>query len=152
MDVTALDDRQRHRIVSISDSHLRITGRRLVADEGDPVQMLWSAPFAIVAHGTETDPVFFFGNRKALQLFEMDFGNFTLLPSRLSAEPLLRKERSQLLERVMREGIIEDYAGVRISSTGRRFRISNASVWNVTDSTGAPVGQAAAFADWVYLT
>lgn len=151
MNVPALDDQQRRRIVCIGDSYLRMTGRRLVDAEGDPVQTLWSAPFAIVAHGTETDPIFYFGNRRALQLFEMDFGAFTLLPSRLSAEPLLWDERTQLLERVMQEGIIEDYAGVRISSTGRRFRISNASVWNVMDSAGAPVGQAAAFAEWDYL-
>lgn len=148
MDLPALDAQQRHRIVCIGDSFQRITGRRLVAAGGDPVQMLWSAPLAIVAHGTEADPIFYFGNRMALQLFEMDFSAFTLLPSRLSAEALLRQERAQLLERVMRDGIIEDYAGVRISSTGRRFQISNASVWNVMDPAGGLVGQAAAFAEW----
>ncbi len=81
----------------------------------------------------------------------MGFAAFTRLPSRLSAEPLLREERARLLERVTRDGLIEDYAGVRIASTGRRFRISNASVWNLIDETGEAVGQAAAFAEWTYI-
>jgi len=151
MELPTLTDEQCRRIVCIGESYQRLTGRPLVTAEGDPVQTLWSAPYAIVAHSTEAEPIFYFGNRKALELFEMDFDAFTHLPSRLSAEPLLREERAHLLESVTRNGIIEDYTGVRVSATGKRFRISNASVWNVTDLSGAPVGQAAAFADWVHL-
>jgi hypothetical protein len=151
MNLPNFTDEQRRHIMCIGDSYRRLTGRPLVAGENDPVEALWSAPLAIVAHGTEADPIFYFGNRIALTLFEMDFATFTRLPSRLSAEPLLRDERARLLERVTRDGIIEDYAGVRISATGKRFRISNASVWNLTDESGRAVGQAAAFADWVYV-
>lgn len=155
------------RIAAIAASYQRLTGRALVdgaasAGEGaagpsagtrdaEIAAALWAAPLAIVAHGTEADPVFFFGNRVALRLFEMDFAAFTRLPSRFSAEPLLREERSRLLERVTRDGIILDYAGVRVSSTGRRFRIENAAVWNLADGTGEAAGQAAAFAEWVEL-
>ena len=70
---------------------------------GDVVALrgaMWNAPRAIVAHGTEDDPVFFYGNRLALQLFKMSFDEFTRLPSRFSAEPLAREERSKLLQRV----------------------------------------------------
>lgn len=148
MDTPPLTDAQRRRIACIADSHRRLTGRVLVAAGGDPVGAIWSAPLAIVAHGTEPDPIFFFGNRLALTLFEMDFASFTRLPSRFSAEPMLREDRIRLLARVTRDGIIGDYAGVRISATGQRFRISNACVWNVTDAAGTAVGQAAAFADW----
>lgn len=151
MEIPHLTSEQRRRIGRIGDSYRRLTGRALASAEGDPVEALWSSPLAIVAHGTEADPVFFFGNRTALTLFEMDFDTFTRLPSRFSAEPLQRDERAVLLERVTRNGIIDDYAGIRISATGKRFRISNASVWNLTDETGAAVGQAAAFAEWVYV-
>ena len=151
MDVPHFTEEQRRCILCIGDSYQRLTGRPLVSAEGDSVAALWSAPFAIVAHGTEADPIFYFGNRMALTLFEMAFDAFTRLPSRFSAEPLAREERAQLLERVTRGGIIDDYAGVRISRTGRRFRISNASVWNLADTDGAAVGQAAAFAEWVYV-
>lgn len=101
MELPTLTDEQCRRIVCIGESYQRLTGRPLVTAEGDPVQTLWSAPYAIVAHSTEAEPIFYFGNRKALELFEMDFDAFTHLPSRLSAEPLLREERAHLLEREM---------------------------------------------------
>jgi hypothetical protein len=148
MDLPRLTTEQRRRILCIGESYRRLAGRPLAQGTDDSVEALWSAPTAIVAHGTEADPIFFFGNRCALALFEMDFDTFTRLPSRFSAEPLLREERTRLLDRVTRDGIITDYAGIRISATGRRFRIANASVWNLTDASGAPAGQAAAFAEW----
>lgn len=145
MDIPHLSNEQRRRIMCIGDSYRRLTGRALVSKPGDPVENLWSAPIAIVAHGTELDPIFYFGNRAALKIFAMDFDDFTRLPSRLSAEPVLRAERARLLDRVTRDGIIEDYSGVRISASGKRFHIANASVWNLTDAGGSLVGQAAAF-------
>lgn len=151
MQIPHLTNEQRQRIACIGHSYQRLTGRPLVSADGDLVEALWSAPFAIVSHGTEPEPVFFFGNRIALDLFDMDFEAFTRLPSRFSAEPMLREERAALLERVARDGIIEDYAGVRISATGKRFRIANASVWNLTDATGTAVGQAAAFSEWTHV-
>lgn len=151
MDRPDFTHEQRNRILCIGDSYRRLTGRPLVGGDDDPIEALWAAPIAVVAHGTEPDPVFFFGNRTALTLFEMDFDAFTRLPSRFSAETMLQEERARLLERVTRDGIIEDYAGVRISATGRRFRISKAAVWTLSDGTRDPVGQAAAFATWTDL-
>jgi hypothetical protein len=106
---------------------------------------LWNAPRAIVAHGTEDDPVFFYGNRLALQLFEMSFDEFTRLPSRFSAEPLAREERSKLLERVTRQGYADNYSGMRIASSGKRFMIEDGTVWNLADEQGDYHGQAAVF-------
>jgi hypothetical protein len=139
---------QRARIARIATSYHALTGRDLVPPSADIAHALWNAPAAIVGHGTEPDPIFYFGNQTALRLFEMSFEDFTRLPSRLSAEPLARDERARLLDRVTRLGIIEDYAGVRISATGRRFRIANAAVWNLTDAQGRRAGQAACFAEW----
>jgi hypothetical protein len=141
-------DPQRSRIERIATCYKDLTGRNLVPITGDIAATLWSTPIAIVAHGTEPDPIFFFGNATALRLFECDFAAFKCLPSRFSAEPLLRDERARLLERVARTGFIDDYAGIRISATGRRFSIRSACVWNLTDSEGHPAGQAAAFAEW----
>ena len=92
--------------------------------------------------------MFCYGYRMALALFELDFAAFTTLPSRFSAEPLAREERAALLERVSRFGFIDDYAGVRISSTGKRFRIRRATVWNLVDADGTHRGQAATFSAW----
>lgn len=146
-----LTDAHRQRILCIGESYQRLTRQALVSIAGNPIEALWSAPFAIVAHGMEPDPIFYFGNRIALTLFEMNFDAFTRLPSRFSAEPLLREERAHLLERVTRTGIIDDYAGVRISATGKRFRISNARVWNLTHADGTAAGQAAAFSQWTHI-
>lgn len=131
----------------IAESFQRLIGRPLVASNGEPLSALslWNAPRVIVAHGTEADPVFFYGNRWALDAFEMDFAAFTRLPSRFSAEPMNREERAALLARVTRDGYIDDYAGVRISAQGKRFRIEQAVVWNLIDAEGIVRGQAASF-------
>lgn len=139
------------RLPLIADSYRRRTGRSLVLAGDDLAAALWWAPRVVVAHGVEDDPVFFYGNRRALELFELDFAAFTRLPSRYSAEPLARSERARLLRRVDRDGFIDDYAGVRISSTGRRFRIEQATVWNLVDDAGRNQGQAATFDRWTFL-
>ncbi|MGB0129174.1 MAG: MEKHLA domain-containing protein, partial [Rhodocyclaceae bacterium] len=136
------------RLRLIAESYARLTGRALIPEADDLAAALWAAPRVIVAHGTQADPVFFYGNRLALEAFEMDFAAFTRLPSRYSAEPLAREERARLLERVSRDGYIDDYAGIRISSTGRRFRIARATVWNLVDAEGRHHGQAATFERW----
>lgn len=112
------------------------------------LEWLWQADFALLSHGTEADPIFNFANRTALELFEMDYQEFTQLPSRCSAEPVRREERAALLAQVTEFGCIDNYSGVRIASSGRRFTIQQAKVWNLTDSQGRYFGQAAMFADW----
>ncbi len=144
----ASQDLQR-KLILIAESFKRLTGKTLVEDIS-PVG-LWSAPRVIAAHGTEADPVFFYGNRMALEVFEMDFSSFTQLPSRYSAEPVNRQERARLLERVSRDGFIDDYSGVRISAKGRRFQIAQAVVWNLIDAEGRVHGQAATFDRWRVL-
>lgn len=139
------------RLPLIAASFSRLTGRSLCPAANDPADALWSLPRVILAHGTEPDPVFFFGNRMALELFDMSAQDFIALPSRLSAEPLLREERARLLERVARDGFIDDYSGIRVSATGRRFRIEQAIVWNLIDEAGIAQGQAATFDRWIRL-
>ena len=51
-----------------------------------------------------------------------------------------REERARLLETVARRGFIDDYSGVRISKTGRRFRIIRATVWNLLAEDSRPCG------------
>jgi hypothetical protein len=137
------------RLALIADSFQRLIGAPLVAPTIDLADALWNAPRVIVAHGTEADPIFFFGNKMALELFEMTPEDFAKLPSRLSAEAMNREERQRLLDEVTRNNFIANYAGVRISATGRRFRIEQAVVWNLLDAQGSKHGQAATFDRWV---
>jgi hypothetical protein len=110
---------------------------------------LYEAPMAVLAHDTTTDPVFFYGNLAAQQLFEMDWEALVQLPSRFSAEPVARDERQRLLDLVARQGFIDNYSGVRIAKSGKRFLIEHATVWNLLGQEGQVVGQAAAFDHWV---
>lgn len=132
-------------------SYSRWTGRVLVDAGLPPVEQarrLFTAPFAVLSHDTAADPVFNYGNRTALELFELTWEELTRLPSRFSAEPLLRDERERLLATVARQGYIDDYRGVRLARSGRRFRIEQATVWNVVDDAGVHHGQAATFERW----
>lgn len=133
------------RIALISECFLRLLGRPLVPDSADPVAALWHAEVPVVAHGTEADPVFFFGNKAALEAFETKVEDFTRMPSRLSAEAPLREERQALMEQVAARGFIDDYRGVRISAKGRRFMMTGGIVWNLTSADGIRQGQAATF-------
>lgn len=139
------------RLAVLVASYQRFVGAPLVVPDGHLAEALWQAPRVIVAHGLENDPVFFYGNQQALAAFEMSFADFTRLPSRYSAEPLAREERARLLARVSRDGFIDDYAGMRISALGKRFRIAQAVVWNLIDAEGICHGQAATFTDWTPL-
>lgn len=133
------------RIALIATSFERLLGRPLIAPCDDVTAGLWSAPAVILAHGTEADPIFFFANARALEAFDYDIETMLGTPSRLSAEAPLRGERQALLDRVGAEGFIDDYSGVRIASTGRRFTIDRAIVWNLVDRRGVRHGQAATF-------
>ena len=62
-----------------------------------------------------------------------------------------RDDRAVLLRRVASHGFVEDYRGVRISRTGRRFLVEQATVWNVLDGHGNRRGQAATFSRWTPL-
>ncbi|HSI08672.1 MAG TPA: MEKHLA domain-containing protein [Rariglobus sp.] len=130
------------------------TGRDLTPGVSDPAgraRILFEAPFVLVSHGTEDDPILNYGNRSALTLWDTTWDELTRMPSRLTAEAPNRDERARLLERVTRDGFIADYSGVRISRTGRRFRIAEATVWNLITPAGHPCGQAAMFTTWTFL-
>ncbi|MDE0827408.1 MAG: MEKHLA domain-containing protein [Akkermansiaceae bacterium] len=70
---------------------------------------------------------------------------------RFTAQAPNRAERARLLERVTTHGFIDDYSGVPISSTGQRFHIDQATVWNLLDDNGNKIGQAATFAQWTKI-
>lgn len=134
-------------------SYRHWTGRDLLAGVGssDVGRALYEAPFVVASHGTGPDPVFNYGNRKALELWETDWPTFTAMPSRLSAEPVEQTERSRFMAQVSALGFVDDYSGIRISTRGRRFLIRRATVWNVVDGRGEYRGQAVMFVDWEFL-
>ncbi len=130
------------------------TGRELLVGSFPATELaenIFRAPFILVSHGTETDPVLNYGNAAALALWEMSWAELTRTPSRLTAEAPNREERARLLAAVTNRGFIDDYSGVRISKSGRRFRIARATVWNLLDENEHYSGQAAMFSHWEFL-
>lgn len=130
------------------------TGRNLLPGSFSAAELaekVFHAPFVLVSHGTEADPVLNYGNAAALALWEMPWAELTRTPSRLTAEAPNREERARLLAAVTARGFIDDYSGIRISKTGRRFRIAQATVWNLLTEDNQPCGQAAMFAAWEFL-
>ena len=133
------------------NSFRHFVGRELIErtdDAEDEAQIVFEAPFVVVSHGTQDDPILNYGNRTALSLWEMDMPTLTSTPSRLTAEPMHRDERAQLMTRAARDGFVDDYRGIRISSSGKRFLIERAIIWNLVDAVGQRVGQAATFSHW----
>ena len=138
----------------LRESLRRLAGTELCdpsMNDAKAARAVFFAPFVVVSHDTAADPVFNYANQAALELFGMTWEEFTSLPSRRSAEAPDRAERARLLAEVTSKGFIGNYGGVRIAKSGRRFRIENATVWNLADEDGTPRGQAAMFADWEAL-
>lgn len=132
----------------LSESYLRTVGKPLVAPGQDAAWLYNDAPFAVLAHNTDADPVFIYANRTAQRCFEYSFDEFITIPSRLSAEAPNREERQRLLDAVARNGFIDNYRGLRIAKSGRRFWIESGTVWELTDEAGQRRGQAALFTSW----
>jgi hypothetical protein len=141
-------------VAIIRASYAKLIGKELlpaVVTDAQFAKQLFYAPFVVVSHNFESDPVFNYANLKAMELFEFGWDEFIRLPSRLSAESVNQAERDRLLAEVAKQGYINHYQGVRISKSGRRFLIKNATVWNLSDQDGGYRGQAACFNQWQFL-
>jgi hypothetical protein len=135
-------------------SYRHWTGQDLLAGNFSPEELareLFHAPFAILSHDTEPDPILNYANKTALRLFELSWDELVAMPSRLTAQAPELAERARLLSEVSARGYISDYRGIRISKSGRRFLIERATVWNLIDDNGTVCGQAAALSEWHFL-
>ncbi len=130
----------------LADSYARLLGRPLVAEAmpvADATEWLYErAPFAVLVHNTDPDPRFIYGNKAAQRRFGYGWDEIVGLPSRLSAEAPNREERQQFLARVQRLGYEAGYKGVRVTKSGQRFMIEEATLWQLLDADGGLHGQA----------
>lgn len=135
------------------DSYRRWTGKELIRlDSGQSTrEQLYRSPIVVLSHGAEADPILNYGNQVGLDLWEMEWEQFTRTPSRHTAEKMKQEERERFFEAVTANGFVDNYTSIRISCTGRRFYIINATVWNLIDAEGRYLGQAAAFPEYRYL-
>ena len=130
-------------------SFTRVTGRPLIADPTP--QSLYQCGQIVLSHNGAEDPVLSYGNLAAQTLWEMCWADLTQLPSRLTAEPQHRETRAEMFEQMRSQGFIDNYAGIRISASGRRFRIQKAVIWPLINAGGVKQGEAATFSEYEYL-
>jgi len=138
----------------ILESHRFWFKKDLVFSKGsgeDQALGLFLLPQVVVSSGNELDPLLNYGNRQALALWETSWEDLNGLPGRLTAEPMEQPARDTFLKRVRENGFVTDYEGIRISRRGKRFWISQATVWNILDPEGRFLGQAATFNSWKNL-
>jgi hypothetical protein len=141
-------------VTLMEDSLQRLTGKQFTdfgLNRNNLAKNLYHAPFVVVSHNTDPDPIFNYANLTAQKLFEMNWVEFTLCPSRLSAEVPNQEERAKLLKVVTTQGFIDNYAGIRISKNQRRFKIQDVLVWNLFNAENQYRGQAAFYQHWQFL-
>ncbi len=135
-------------------SYRVLTGNDLVAvglSARAAAEALYHAPFVLLSHDNAPDPRFTYANLAAQSRFEMPWRELVGMPSRYSAEPIAREARALLLAQVAQRGYVDDYRGIRIARSGRRFLIEQATVWNLSGPDGGLQGQAAMFSRWTDL-
>jgi hypothetical protein len=147
------DDFIRRSTLLLTEYH-RLLGQPLIEpadDDEATAKKLWQVDFPVLSAGAEEDPLLHYANRCALRLWELPGDALGTFPARLTAEPVHRAARAEFLRQVRERGFVTNYEGIRISTTGRRFLIQNATVWNLADASGHHLGQAATFRTWSFL-
>ena len=127
------------------------TGRSFVepGDETEIAARLFEHPSMVLS--LAEGPTYNYGNRRAMELFELDWHQILKMVGDESAEPEMQQERTEALREALRKGFISGYGGMRISSRGRRFRIEDGTLFAVLDEDGERCGVAAVVPRWYYL-
>jgi len=128
-------------------SFARAIGGDLMAEAAlDPAQLgqsAWEGCFALLTH--DMSATLNYANRFTLDLWDMDWETMRRTPSRLTAPEKDRAERGHLMAAVARDGFVRNYTGRRVSRSGKLFLIQQATVWTMTDESGAEFGTGAFF-------
>lgn len=138
----------------ILNSYQHWFGSPLLNPEQGPIELaeqLFEAPFVVFSHGTQSDPIYNYGNRQGLRLWELSWDDLIQTPSRTTTEPMGQEDRDQILADTSTKGYAKGYSGVRISSRGKRILIKDVILWNLIDQHQNHKGQAAMFSDYHFL-
>jgi len=137
----------------ICSSFFSLLGRDLVlgSTPEEKAHVLYHAPFVVVAHNTDADPIFFYANLTAQKLWGLSWEEFIQTPSKYTVEPMEVSERQKLLDRARTYGYVDDYTGIRRRKDGSKFEIGTTILWNLKNAQGEYAGQAATFGEWKEL-
>ncbi|WP_413518358.1 MEKHLA domain-containing protein [Carnobacterium maltaromaticum] len=124
-------------------------GQRLFwLDEQSPYGLLAQnideqSPYGLLAQNIDVEPLFIYANKKSQNMFGYTLEEFLLLPSSHSASPTVQKDRNQLVQEVMTQGIVTHYQGTRVDKNGYFFEITQGSIWKLLNESGETLGIAA---------
>ena len=147
--------------VFLAGSYEEKSGRRLFGLTEADVQnadllarkLFFHESGVLLSHGVQCEgdgPILNYANSLGLQLWQASWEELTVMASKYTAETENQEKRAQLLDQVSREGYLSSYSGVRIALDKSRFRISDATIWNM-DMQGVRLGQAAIFESFELL-
>ncbi|MFT5206915.1 MAG: hypothetical protein ACI9CF_000656 [Candidatus Omnitrophota bacterium] len=140
--------------ILILDNYKKCFGHELIPTQKNALDLalqLSKAPVPCMSSNNASNPLLNYANERALGLWELSWDELVHMPGNQTAEPGDRNARQQFLDKVREQGFVDDYAGIRISSSGRLFKIKNAKVWNLLGSNEEYLGQAATFKQWEYI-
>jgi MEKHLA domain len=140
---------QQEHVLIMLENLKRSTGQDLIKKYGfllDTLgEQIFHANFYILSHNHAADPILTYGNDRVLKQWEVSWAELTTMYSRDTAKPVDRSARLAIMEQVNLNNYISNYSGVRVSKTGKEFKILDATVWNLFDNDGSSYGQAAWF-------
>lgn len=102
--------------------------------------------FGILSHGIQKDPIYNYGNRASVGLFEQEsLEALCQTPSRYSTVPSLMDDRGRLIQQIEKVGHGTIVDAVRTSANGKLFVMKTIWVWNVYHDDGRRIGLAALY-------
>lgn len=108
-------------------------------------EQVFDADFYLLTHNSDPDPILNYGNQRVLELWEISWSELTQMYSRETAKSSDRASRSAVMEQVAAQNYVSGYSGIRVSKTGREFKIIDVTIWNLLTIDRQPYGQAAWF-------
>jgi MEKHLA domain len=108
-------------------------------------EQVFKADFYILSHDRSADPILTYGNNRVLELWEVDWEELTKMHSKDTAKSVDRQDRSVMMAQVKRDNYLSGYSGMRVSKTGKEFKILDGVIWNMFADNGDFYGQAAWF-------
>jgi len=132
----------------VDNCFLKLSGKRLPTPPDVIDRYTWidqEAPYSILVHDTQSDPVYIYVNQRAISCFKYTLEEFLTTPSRLSATESTQDERNHLFDTARKNGIAYNYTGPRVDKYGNIFNINDCIVWEVRKNDGTKIGEAALF-------
>jgi MEKHLA domain len=150
------NDYYREHLLVILENLQQFVGVDLIREYGFSVdklgEQIFDADFYLLSHNCAADPILNYGNHRVLELWEISWTELTKMHSRETAKSSDRASRSAIMQQVAAQNYVRGYSGVRVSKTGREFRILDVTIWNLFTRDGKFYGQAAWFKnyEWIY--